>query len=144
MLWTSVGHAALQTDSWHEGLCLSGGFFDNRLHAAICESVGHPLPAPRTALVSAPHTGIVITGACSSSLFGTPGSLGRSTSRVAWDSGLWALVSALPLTSNVTIDKASTNRCSSLWLCFLVGKGLGGAGLELTALTIQERVDSRD
>lgn len=114
VMWTSVGHAALQTDSRHEGLFLSGGFFDNRLQAAICGSVGHLLPAPRTALASAPRTGIAITSARSSSLFGTPGSRGtaRALPKMSgiWRSGL--LFQRCPLLAL----RPSTNHCSSLWL----------------------------
>lgn len=107
VMWTSVGHAALQTDSRHEGLFLSGGFFDNRLQAAICGSIGHLLPTPRTALVSAPRTGTVIIGAHSSSLRDSrlPGHC-TSTSQAERDLGLWALISALPLTSNAAIDES--------------------------------------
>ena len=138
MVWTSVGHTARHTRSWQEGLFPSRSFFDNRLQAAICASVGHLLPAPTAALVSAPHTSIVVMAPVHPLRDCWLPGQGTSTSRAERDSGLWALVPALARISSMTIDKPLLFSR----LCFVVGKGLGG--LDLTALTIQERMDSRD
>lgn len=116
--WTSVGHTALQTDSWHDGSFFLGASLTiGYLQQSVSLSDTHSLH-PGQFWFLPPRTGFLITDACSSSPFGAPGSLGGALLiftgrwhssehfRVEEDSGLWALLSALAQTSNIALGKS--------------------------------------